>query len=386
MAITVLEQPTSPNASDTKLVYSVSSSNSLAPQFQYVTDIYPNGSANLITRIYSYPNPYGAGIVEVGQILTDNLEYDDYWNTAGATAAVDSFKGFDIKFGEAYGSSISSSLTVYPNLTTRTIEVFPGTVDPNNGTSYDFPNPTSYQLLSSQTEGYIAKGNYVTIPVYVPPFATVGSKDIRVDFVASNGSIISSNDCSLFPSSNYEIYQQGIGYGSTIFNNSFELSDWEYIKVYEKFTSTLLTTFNRVRPCNGDGITFAFINKYGYYDYYSTPNPVRRSTEVQRNIFTQTQVDYSSTVSSYDVSRRGEKQYNTGYNDNFVVTTDYHNEATSQWLTELFDSPNAFVQVNRELIPIIITNATYEWNTNENRQKLFQYNIEYRYANKRYGR
>jgi len=385
MAITIVATPNTPNVTETKLVYSVSSSNSLSPQFQYVTDIYEAGGSTLLTRLYSYPNPYGTGVVEISQVLSDNLEYDDDWKATGATAADSSFKGFDIKFGEAYGTSLSSSVTVYPNLATNTLEVFPGTVDPNGG-SFNFPSSTSYQLLTNQTQGYISKDNYVTIPVYAPPFSTVGNKDIQVDFIASNGSVIFSDNCNIIPASSYEIYQQAIGYNSTLFGNVFQLSDWEYIKVYELPTLNLLTTFNRVRPCNGDGVTFAFINSLGYYDYYSTPNPVRKNTDVERDIFKQTQVNYSAIVPSYNVTRRGETQYNTRYSDNFEVTTDYHDKATADWLTELFDSPNAFVQVNQEFIPIIITNTNYEWNMNENRQKLFQYTIQYKYANNRFDR
>ena len=63
MAITILGQPTTPNVTDTKLVYSISSSNALQPQFQYVTDVKQGGT--LLTRLYTYPNPTGNGIVEV---------------------------------------------------------------------------------------------------------------------------------------------------------------------------------------------------------------------------------------------------------------------------------------------------------------------------------
>lgn len=385
MAITLLTQPSTPNVSDTRLVYSISSSNSLSPQFQFVTDIYEQGGSDLLTRLYSYPNPYGTGIVEISKILGDNLEYDNDWKTSGGTSATTSFKGFDIKFGEAYGTSISSSVTVYPNLTTNTLQVFPGTVDINGG-SFNFPNQTTYQLLSNQTQGYITNDIYVTIPVYAPSFATVGFKDIKVEFLDKDGALLFSNNCTLIPSTNYEIYQQGIGIGTGLFNNPFTLLDWEYIKIYELATSTLLTTFNRVRPCNGDGVNFAFINKYGYYDYYSTGNPVRKNTDVTREIYTQTKVDYTSIVSTYDISRRGETQYNTRYADNFEVTTDYHDQVTADWLTELFDSPNVFIQESGNFIPIIITNTNYEWNMNENRQKLFQYTINYKYANNRYGR
>ena len=382
MAITVLGQPTTPNVTDTKLVYSISSSNALQPQFQYVTDIY-QGSTRL-TRLFTYPNPTGNGIIEVSQILADNLEYDNDWKTTGGTTSDEGFKEFKLAFSESYGSSISSSVSIVAGGASSTIEAFLGTVDPNEG-SFNFQNSGSFQLLSNQTEGYVAKGNHVTIPVYTPPFGVVGTKEVRVEFVSASGDIIYAND-ALSTGANYEIYQQAIGSGSTTFGTYFEGSDWEYINIYDSGSATPWTTFNRVRPCSDGQVTFAFINHYGYYDYYSSPNPVRRVTDVERNTFSKPNVDYSSATSIYNITRRGEKQYNTGYSDRYEVTTDYLNKATADWLTELLDSPEVYVQDSGNFIPVIIENSQYTWNMNENRQKLFQFTIQYRYANKRYDR
>ena len=382
MAITVLGSPTSPNVTDTKLVYSISSSNALQPQFQFVTDIKQGGT--LLTRLYTYPNPTGNGILEVSQILADNLSYDNDWKTTGATVSDEGFKEFTLHFSESYGTSISSSITLYAGGASDTIEVFQGTVDPNQG-SFNFIPSSSFQLLSNQTEGYVATGNHVTVPVYVPPFSVVGTKELRVEFVSASGDILQASDL-LSTGADTEIYQQAIGSGSTTFNSVFETQDWEQIKVYDSGSATPLTTFNRVRPCKDGQVTFTFINKLGYYDYYSIPNPVRKATSVERNIFDKPNVDYSSATSIYDITRRGEKQYNTGYSDRYEVTTEYVNKATADWLTELFDSPEVYVQENGDIIPVIISNTQYDWNMNENRQKLFQYTIQYRYANKRYDR
>ena len=384
MAITVLGSPTTPNVADTKLVYSISSSNATQPQFQFVTDIY-DGSTRL-TRLFTYPNPTGNGIIEVSRVLLDSLEYDNDWKTTGGTVSDEGFKEFTLHFSESYGTSISSSTTLYAGGASDTIEVFNGTVDPNQG-SFNFIPSASFQLLSNQTQGYIAKDNHVTVPVYVPPFAVVGTKELRFEYLDSAGTIISASDTGDITGANYEIYQYSFGSGSTATrNDAFQNGDWEQIKVYDSGSATALTTFNRVRPCSDGQVTFSFINKLGYYDYFSVGNPVRRVTDVGRNTFEKPNVDYSSATSIYDVTRRGEKQYNTQYTDRYEVTTDYLDKATGDWLTELMDSPEVYVQENGNFIPVIITNNTYTWNMNQARQKLFQFTIQYRYANKRYDR
>ena len=383
MAITVLGQPTTPNLTGTKLVYSISSSNATQPQFQYVTDIY-DGST-LLTRLLTYPNPTGNGIVEVSQILEDNLEYDNDWKTTGGTLSTSGFKQFTLAFSESFGTSISSSVTITAGGASDTIEAFLGTVDPNQG-SFNYLPTASFHLLSNQVEGFIAKDNRLTVPVFVPPFGVVGQKELTIEFVDSDNNVLFTNDTGNLPGATYEIYQYAIGSGSTAFGNAFQTQDWEKINVYDSGSLTPSTVFNRVRPCADGQVTFSFINKLGYYDYYSIPNPVRKVTDVERNIFDKPNVDYSSATSIYDITRRGEKQYNTGYTDRYQVTTEYVNKATADWLTELFDSPNVYVQESGNFIPVIITNTSYEWNMNENRQKLFQFTIEYRYANKRYDR
>lgn len=382
MAITILNKPTTPNVTDTKLVYSLSSSNATQPQFNYVTDIYQGST--LLTRLLTYPNAFGSGIVEVSQILHDNLEYDNDWKTTGGTISDQGFKEFKLAFSESYGTSLSSSVSVVAGGTSDTIEVFQGTVDPNLG-SFNFQDSGSFQLLSNQVQGYVSTDSYVTIPVYVPPFSVVGTKEVRVEFVSASGDIIYANDV-LSTGGSYEIYQQGIGLGSTGFTTYFTGSDWKYINIYDSGSATPWTTFNRVDRCNGEGVNFAFINHYGYYDYYSISNPVRRVTDLDRKTYDQVEEDFSSTTSAYDITRRGLKQYNISFNDRYEVTTDFIDKVTADWLTELMDSPEVFVQVNGDFLPVIITNTNYTWNTNQSRQKSFQFTIQYRYANKRFDR
>ena len=378
MAITIENKPTTPNVTDTKLVYAVSSSLATNPQFQYVTDIYVDGSSERLTRIFSYPNPQGYGVLEVGSILGDNLEYDNDWKVSTVAVSDANFKSFTLAFSESYASSISGSTTVYAGGANDTIKVFSGTVPQTQG-SYNFLTSASFQVLSNSTKSYISKGNHITVPIYTPE----GSYLVETEFLDASGTQLDAATQLLASVSTDSVFQVPIASGSTLFSSSYNNDDWEEIKI--NYNGDTYYTLNRVRECDDSGVTFAFINNYGYYEYYSIKNPVRKSTDVERDIADLPQVDYSN-VGLYDITRRGEKAYNTSYTDEFEVTTDYIDEETSTLLTELFDSPEAFIQEQGDFIPIVITNATYERNTNQNRQKLFQYTINYRYSNQRYSR
>ena len=50
MALTILQEPTSPNVSSTNLIYTVSSSNVPQFQYRYIADLYYSGSATKLAR------------------------------------------------------------------------------------------------------------------------------------------------------------------------------------------------------------------------------------------------------------------------------------------------------------------------------------------------
>ena len=144
MPVTVTQSPTTPNAAYTRLVYVASGSVTTSePQYQYVMDVYQSGSSELINRITQVPNPAGVAVFDPSPILQGQLQMDNNWKTLGATGPTSSVQTFDIRFGEQYGTSDSSSVTVYTGSTSNYLEVFPGIVNENNGVSYNF-NTSSF--------------------------------------------------------------------------------------------------------------------------------------------------------------------------------------------------------------------------------------------------
>jgi hypothetical protein len=398
MAVSVINSPTTPNVTGTKLVYSVIGSNVNQPQFQYVTDIYESGSSELLTRLYTYPNLQGPGIIDVARVLDDNLDYDNYWKITGSIAPQESVKTFDIRFGEAYGTSISSSVTIYTGSTPNYLEVFPGIVDANQG-SFDFPSSsfegTGSAYLTNHPSavsplgygdfdyGYLVDStDYFTVTTYQDTNITPASITVR-GYKLESGSI-SFVTSSIIPLPSTEGRFDTIGLGpknlsewdsgwanyisSGSINHINTINDpgglillindnWDGIP-YNGVAGNFSTPFT-LKPQNCEYTRFAFINKYGFWDYYNVYNPLRKLTNVDRKIYEQNYVDYSSIQSIYSQTKRGETQYNTGYTDTFEITTTYLDKPMADWLTEMFDSPDVYVQSNGEFVPINITN-TYE--------------------------
>ena len=113
MAITIQQSPTTPNMANNNLVYAVTSNSSSAPQYQFVVDLTLSGSNTLLQRIKQQPNPNNAGIFDMGSIITNYLDSDNSWKAAPFVTASTAAKRFQVKFGEQYGTSASSSVILY---------------------------------------------------------------------------------------------------------------------------------------------------------------------------------------------------------------------------------------------------------------------------------
>lgn len=373
MAISLIQQPTYPNATYTHLVYTISSSKVAEPQFQYVMDVEQNGE--ILTRIKQFPNTTGNGIFDPSRILSDLIGYDNTWQITDVYTPVTSFQDFSIKFGEEYGTSLSSSVLIYngvndvvgdPALTGVTSSVFPGTVDPNNGSSYNFPS-SSIALSDVPKDGHtIGPEDYVTMA-----FMNTASFDTNCVVTYNPGN-----------QHTYAIPTEGIATVPISPKNKGESGVNQINVFYQGVTHT----FEVEDGCNYDRVRFAFINDYGFWDYYAFNLPVSKTTTVDRQSLRRTQVNYGAAIAQYSSTKRGTDYYNTQYTDSFQVTTPFIDQETANWLRQMIESPNVFIQEEDVFKPIIITNASYDHFTNIRSQKTFQYTINYQLANKRIGR
>jgi len=117
--ITITNEPTQLNTVYTKLLYSVVSTDPSKPQFKYVCDI-EDYNGNLIQRIKQPANETGHAIFNVAVPIRPQLKVDDTLYIQEPTASlgygdnpINSYKQFIVKFGEEYGTSPSSSVTIY---------------------------------------------------------------------------------------------------------------------------------------------------------------------------------------------------------------------------------------------------------------------------------
>ena len=471
MALVIEQQPTSPNVTGTELLFTVTSPSASMPQFRYVTDIYESGSMNLVTRLKTYPNRYGKGVIDIGRALQDHLSYptDEYYEDFFGTVNPLNNEAYTIDFGMEFADSISGSLAYHTGSQVDRLNVFKGIVDHNQG-SYNFPSGSFVPYYNGTSiEGYFGdqalsndpykltaqKAIYPwvsTTTAQPKPFKIVNHDDWETVTVL-NGKFDDPNVfqyqetyISLYSGSVVLASEQIVGSnldfnqatgtisipagplnlrkipGNTEIRNLLNLGpdSWTHYVLGVQFANNaqVITPrdgywFINDRFIGDDSLVidgwnvaeyqydlinnactertrFLFMNKYGVTDYFSIYNPVRKVTEVSRNNYTRPFVSYENCLTYYDIANRGETQYYTEYTDKYQITTDWLDEPMANWITELLESPEVNLQEVKNgqvtIVPIVITNATYIRNNDTSRNKLFQYVIEFAYANQRYPR
>lgn len=428
MALTIVQQPSGSNMAYTRLPYVISgSTNNTQPQFRYVMDVYLSGSSNLITRVTQPLNPAGVAVFDPSRIFQDSINYDNNWYTTSSIHLNPSLYTFNVQFGEQYGTSPSSSVSITTNIASDNILVVPGTVDPNNGVSFDF-NPSSslgaggiltnhpqskysspFQTIGPDTTITLNNNDYHTVTFWQ------GVSDVTLSLYSTSSLITSA----VINGTGERFQTFGIGPKNLINLNSASFSPWfsnpnaAYVKVspspaFQAGAANIYDynikggTYDKI--CDNEYVRFAFINEYGFYDYYNVYNPIRKITDLERESVDLPQLSYSDATAPYNILERGQTDYYTDRQDRYILTTEYLTKETADWLLELFESPNVFVQETgleydashggnieeditpyTKFIPIVVTNTNVVTNDSTARNKTFQYVIEFKFANKRAG-
>jgi hypothetical protein len=184
----------------------------------------------------------------------------------------------------------------------------------------------------------------------------------------------------------------------TEFNYLTLTGSWDYytVKFYPRGTSgpnvsaswDTFTYYNQSANCGYDGVRFAWLNDYGTWDYFNFTLQEDKTTTLERGLYKQTFVPYNTTTNTvpYNKKRRGTTSYYVNINESFRVFSDWLTQEQADWLGELFYSPNVYVQIGLEFIPVILLDTDFVSKTNPRTQKNFQYIVNYTLANNKRSR
>jgi len=452
MAITINQDPTSPNMANNTLVFSVSSTQVAQPQFQYVAQV-RNEAGTLIQTVKQQPNPTGYGVFDLSQIVKFNVgPADDVWTITSAqdNAGRGCSKDFKIYFGEEYGTSTSSSVTSYTGVGTTTgsaavsgsnfYTMLDGLVNPNdkvnwnwassskldehtiNDTTFDFQfgltdfpatqsvNPTDYHTLSilnGNTTGVYPTGSPTVAQdvyvMYVTEFDISGSQVNETLYYndATNGNggprnVSASIWADVENNQSQDTRLIHFPAGPQNFDDAGNTLDADcayYVCTFYKQATDGLRNdngkwgtyrFDLNTDCEAyTPVRFAWKNVYGVWDYYNFTLVSTTTSNIERQNYEQSFVNYSttSTTVSYDKTRRGTRNYYNDITKQRTVESDWLNQTDADNLRELFFSADVYIQDVSTFLPVVMTNANITEKTNPRGQKLFKYTAEYILAN-----
>jgi len=439
-------QPTTPNAAYTRLGTMVASNDTTAPQYQYVMDVYESGSSEYIVRMVQTPDDITQSPSDTDRVIFDpsrifqgELDFDNNWKVTGSIQPVNSVKTFELKIGEQYGTSTSSSITVYPNQASMSLQVFPGVVNPadryrsplntnlwyfdtssfvGDGNAYLTNDPAAQTIYSYPDAEYaylVNSTDYMTVTAFQDNIGTSGSislRGVKVVNGVSGGTVV--EDALTFPSSDAKFTTLGVGpqnmsdylpsWKTAIDNGDinviYSINDpggftiyindlWDGVAPAPGGNIGLTGIKDPLKQCSDEYTRFAFINKYGFWDYYNIYNPVRTTTALERKNYNKPQLLTALSgfiTPQYYGAYTGYEQFYLRSTDTYSIDTDYIDKETANWLEELLESPEVYLQEGSDFVPIVLTNSSYEHNNSTSRNKLFQYTIEWVYANPRRSR
>jgi hypothetical protein len=444
MAITIQQSPTQPNMVNNNLLYAVTSNSSSAPQFQYVADLTLSGSNTVLQRVKQQPNPNAVGVFDMGAIISNYLDSDNNWKAAPFATASQAAKRFQVKFGEEYGTSSSSSVILYtgvaavsgsPAVTASNyLYTANGLVDPNDKINWNFPSASyftgsavsttttfskQYALTNAPLTQSIQDGEYATISLFngnfngsstaaqdiyivdVTVYDATGSEIDQFDLanLVGNGGGPRANGTQVWSavatsqSAGTQLLTVGIGPQNLANDGNTLPSDWAYYTVKalgqqsagvknESGSYASLTFVKQGAQCGYDGVRFAWKNEFGVWDYYTFTLQTDKGYSIERANYEQTFVPYNSiNPVPYSKERRGTINYYNKPTQTQTANSNWLTQAESDWLRELFFSANVFQQIDGDFYPVVITSVDLTEKTNPRTQKTFQYAISFQVAN-----
>jgi hypothetical protein len=419
MAINISFEPTKYNVANAPILYNVTSSLYNQPQYQYVCDL-KNTSGELLTRIKQYPNPNSTATFDLARIVNDYLEWSyDYFTISGSFGLdkTDEYQDFEILFGEEYGTSLTSNVTLYdgndvagdPIITgsNSPISVWQGTVDINNGIGWNwgdvYPTSSVTPLTNYPNSGLYSQRKDDNRNVSISDYGIMGIYDPS-DIAPPYTYKLYNSSNSLITSSVLDLSNSGsvLNYIPTgpknLLSMGFTQGDLDDTTYYHiEYDTDKIAKYNLVEDCNYERVNFLFINSFGVWDHYGINLPVRKTTDLQRKEITKPFIQWSDLTPTYNQKNRGTDYYRSMTMDKYVISTQFLTDDTAYFVKDLIESPNVYIQINNtklkygfsngnvEFVPINITNSSYVWKTNPKNQRVFQYDIEYKFSNQRYS-
>ena len=309
--------------------------------YKYVADVYI--ASVLVARLKAFPDPArSAGVFDIGPIIRSYFTSNFNPATTLTGNQYVPYVAAQVKFGEEYGGTLYSNLTV-----------------DSSRNYYDTYKAGPYVSSAIATPGTFATSR--------PLFTEVDENSIYalVPYQANASGTL-----------NYTL--DGVVSGVTVTNPSgivhFNLSK---ANTGQAVASTLVVSGQTIivqYKCNPKSTaqTLAFLNKYGGYDTFDFRAASTESIDIERKEYTQESYTLgASGVVSYAngaVFTGGRKTFASRQKQKLKLKSDWLNDTAYTWLAELVSSTEVYLYRYGYFAPVVITQTNYDYRKQVNQR------------------
>lgn len=388
MAINILANPKDFAPVYNKMEYLIESTNVAEPNFAYLVDIYINGSGTKTVRLRIPVRPSdNYGKVDIHRVLESALTSDvgNPLSTSGTYNAPNSSLTYIVEFGEEYGTTIVQ----YPNETTDTSRsAFNASLEKRPFINWDV---TEYELdgitkkfltnapdnnkvsINSHGWSYYKEAtaiDYFTVNTFDSAGASILS--FRIDSTTTSGTIqyVPSSPASL-----NKILDANLITGVQPIITS-DVASYTLQAVGTLSSLSEVRTFVIKENCKYNVNTLIFQNNLGAFDSFTFYLGDMSTTAIEKKDM---KVNVDTVVGTdivYSMNEREKVTYYTKKSETIKLMSDWISEAESNWLLELFSSPEIYLQSGDELTAVAKIKATNYTKKKVVRDKLFKIDVE----------
>jgi hypothetical protein len=325
--------------------------------YKYICDVYVSGV--LITRLKSNPDPvYKRGFFNIARSVRNYLSLQ--FNPASgfnpqSFGSTEFWLSVQCQFGEEYGG------TLYTNLTTDTARVF---FNHYNGrlttTDTILTNYLDKPASNSPSYKYVGFGAKCFIPYFA---TTTGLITISANYfnaagtslgTASNTVSVTANKLSIFD------------IGSLGMNALMSFVITTAVDHYTVSINGVSYTVYIYCETKYTPYSIHFLNKLGGFESFDFRKVSRKTLDLEKKQFQQQtyRMDSSGAVSlrtSNGVMNDTDTTYAVNFKEKLKLFADITTDAQYQWLAELVTSPIVYFDDSGVLVPVTISNTTYEF-------------------------
>ena len=388
MAINILANPKDFAPVYNKMEYLIESTNFAEPNFAYLVDIYINGSGTKTVRLRIPVRPSdNYGKVDIHRVLESALTSDvgNPLSTSGTYNAPNSSLTYIVEFGEEYGTTIVQ----YPNETTDTSRsAFNASLEKRPFINWDV---TEYELdgitkkfltnapdnnkVSINSHGWSYYKEATAIDFFtVNTFDSAGASilSFRIDSTTTSGTIqyVPSSPASLNKIDNANLIT---GVQPII---TSDVASYTLQAVGTLSSLSEVKTFVIKENCKYNVNTLIFQNNLGAFDSFTFYLGDMSTTAIEKKDM---KVNVDTVVGTdivYSMNEREKVTYYTKKSPSLKLMSDWISEEESNWLLELFSSPEIYLQSGDELTAVAKIKATNYTKKKVVRDKLFKIDVE----------